>query len=190
MLNLRPRTRSIPSCDLPPLQNINSSHPMKELLLVFRGTSPSQPYPKDHSSWNIHSARKTNGTVNPRGTTLLVTQISSSKDTPWNVKQSSLVSQVRPRTLWDSASKNVSIKSRCTIQDTSGLFEPHLTRFILAFNTTSKASWTMLQHSSMEPTPDRKSSMYIFSGNSSTTRDVENKAKWDWTMAFKRKGLL
>ena len=101
------------------------------------------------------------------------------------MKESALANQVTPRTLWDSASKNL---SRCNMRDTSGLLEPHLTRFILAFDMISHASWTMLQNSSMESASDRKSSTYIFSCNSANTRDEGNEAKWDKAVASKRKG--
>ena len=54
----------------------------------------------------------------------------------------------------------------------------------------SGASCTIVQHSSMESASDRKSSTYIVSCSSSTARDAGNEAKWDWTVAFKRKGRL
>ena len=106
------------------------------------------------------------------------------------MKHSSTASQVTQRTLRDSASKILSAKSGCNVRETSVRFEPHLTRFILAFDMISEASRTILQHPQMESAPDRKSSTYIFPSSSSATWDARNKAKWDWTVTFKRKWLL
>ena len=152
-----------------------------------------------NKSWNRHLACNMYGAANPNGsksfgkklrTTLLVIHKSGAKTEPLKVKQSSDASHNKPRTLKYSRSRYLYLKSRCNISATSGLLDPHFTKGMLAFDMILIASFTMVQHSSTESAPDKKSSTYMFSFNSSTTLDSGKPDKWNCTVEFSRNGLL
>ena len=144
-------------------------------------------------------ACNTYGAANPNGsksfekklrTTLLLLHKSGAKTEPLKVKQSSDASHNNPQTLKDSRSRYLSLKSRSNISATFGLLNPHFTNGMLAWDMIPIASFTMVQHSLTESAPDKKSSTYMFSFNSSTTLDSGKPDKWNCTVAFNRNGLL
>ena len=184
------------------LHDFNTSNPSmqrRKRTWYSGGTSSSHPSSRVQNSWNRRLACNTYGAANPNGsksfekklkTTLLVIHKSGAKTEPLKVKQSSDASHNKPRTLKDSRSRYLSLKSRCNISATSGLLDPHFTKGMLACDMILIASFTMVQHSSTESAPDTKSSAYMFSFNSSTTLDSGKPDKWNCTVAFSRNGLL
>ena len=179
------------------LHDFNTSNPSIQRGKRFwypGGTSSSHPSSRVHSSWNRHLACNTYGPANPNGsksfekkarTTLLVIHKSGAKTEPLKVKQSSDASHNKPRTLKDSRSRYLSLKSRCNISATSGLLDPYFTKGMLAWDIILIASFTMVQHSSTES--DKKSAFLQLLNYSF---DSGKPDKWNCTVAFSRNGLL
>ena len=195
-----PATWGVTPWDSPRFQHTKPIQRRKRIW-YSGGTSSSHPSSRVDNFWNRHLACNTYGAANPNGsksfekklsTILLVIHKFRAKTEPLNVKQSSDASHNKPRTLNNSRSRYLSLKSWCNISATSGLLDPHFTKGMLALDIVLIASFTMVPHSSTESAPDKKSSTYKFSFNSSTTLNSRKPEKWNghYSKLFKWKTFV